>query len=349
MNTQKCISDADLARLWEDDVTPQEKQVLQRHIKTCSKCKACWQRMSAGARNVENLLFEATRKERTKGECLSEDVLAGFVNQTLDLEKRRTAEEHLAQCSLCRDALADRFSDAYAKEGDRWWPEYVGRQILGLLAQLPEEEISRVLEELNISPAPPVRSEAIIKLSIFQPAESQARRLAAATGEGFSVQTIRQNDPAFEFELVQFGEQLRITARSLEEDSSCKECLARLELYEGESCLCSRVVLVEKGQAQCIFEPEEVRGLKPRQGHLILKLIPMVTLDQLASAGSEAYMPILSRLLKHKEAKIRWNTVEVIARICGPGAHSLIKPLLDDKDENVRTAVKKALRQFPEQ
>lgn len=348
MNKQKCISDADLGRLWEGDVTPQEKQALQQHIELCLDCGTRWQRMSGGAQHAETLLLEAARKARTAGGCLSEDLIAGFIDQTLDPRKRRMAEEHLSQCPRCRDALADRFSEAYEREGDFWWSQYVGQQVLGLLAQLPEEEINYLVEDLNVAPTPLSQSEAVIKLPILEPAESEARRLAAATGEGFSVQTLRQDEPPFEFELVQFGEQVRITARILDEDSPYKECLARLGLFERDTCRWSRVILIDNGEGEYVLEPEDVRGLRLQRGHLALKLEPLVTLDQLASAGSEAYMPILSRLTKHEAPMIRRGTIEVIARICGPKAHSLIEPLADDEDEMVRLAAKKALNQLPE-
>jgi len=347
MNTQKCISDADLARLWEDDVTPQEKQALQQHIEICPDCRTRWQQMSAGAQHVETLLFETARKARMKGECLSDDLLAGFIDETLGPEKRYTVEDHLTKCSLCRETLADKFTDAYAKEGDTWWSQYVAHQILGLLVQVPDQ-IDHLLEALNITTGSPVQSEAIVKLPMLEPAQSEARRLAAATGEAFFAQTLRQEKPAFEFELVQFGEQVRISARSLGDDSPYKNCLARLELFEGVLCRCSRIILIDKGEGECVLEPEEARGVRPQQENLAMKLVPIVTLDQLASAGSDAYMPILGKLLRHEEPKIRCATVEVIARICGPQAQSLIKPLADDEDETVRQAVKKALNQFPQ-
>ena len=348
MNTQKCISDADLGRLWEGDVTAQDRQALQQHIEACPDCKDRWQRMSAGAQHVETLLFETADKTQMVGGCLSEDLLTGFIDEDLDPTKRCMVEEHLDQCSRCRDALAGKFSDIYAKDGDTWWSQYIGGQILGLLTQLPKEEISDVLEALKVTPALSVRSEAIIELPILEPAESEARRLAAATGEGFSVQTIQQNEPPFEFELVQFGEQVRITARALDEASPYKNCLARLELFERDNCRWSRIILIGKGEGQCVLEPEDVRGLRLQRGHLAMKLEPLVTLNQLASAGSEAYIPILSRLSKHEDPRMRRAAVEVIARICGLQAPVLIESLADDEDEAVRLAVKKALNQCSE-
>jgi len=348
MNRQKCISDADLARLWDGDVAAQDEQALQQHIEICPDCRDRWKRMSAGAKHVESLLSEAAGKTQAAGECLSGDLLTGFVEDTLKPEERQVVEDHLTQCSGCRDALAEKFSDAYAKEGNTWWSEYVGRQILGLLVQLSEEEIDDALEALGATLAPPVRSEAIIQLPALEPAESEARRLAAATGEGFSVQTLHQDEPAFEFELTQFGEQLRITARSLGEDSPYKDCLAKLEFLEQDICRSSRFILIDKGEGRCVIEPDDVRRLRLREGHLALRLEPLITIDQLASAGSDAYIPILSRLSIHKDPRIRRAAVEVIARICGPKARSLIEPLADDDDETVRSAIKKALSQFPQ-
>jgi len=105
MNTQKCISDADLARLWEGDVTPQEKQTLEQHIKIFPDCRNRWQQMSAGAQHVETLLFETAKKALMKGECPSDDLLAGFIDETLGPEKRHTVKDHLTKCSLCREAV----------------------------------------------------------------------------------------------------------------------------------------------------------------------------------------------------------------------------------------------------
>lgn len=348
MNTQKCISDADLARLWEDDVTPQEKQALEQHIEICPDCRTRWQQMSAGAQHVETLLFETARKARTAGECLSDDQLTGFINETLEPGVRSRVEDHLARCSGCLDALAEKFTDAYAKEGSTWWSEYVAHELLVLFALLPERQLCDLLEALNVTRTSTEGSAVIIKLPMLESAQSEARRLAAATGEAFFVQTLRQEKPAFEFELVQFGEQVRISARSLGDDSPYKNCLARLELFEGDLCRCSRIILIDKGEGECVLEPEEARGVRPQQENLAMKLVPIVTLDQLASAGSDVYMPILGKLLRHKEPKIRCAAVEVIARICGPQSQSLIKPLADDEDETVRQTVKKALNQFPQ-
>ena len=181
----------------------------------------------------------------------------------------------------------------------------------------------------------------------MEPAEGQDRRLAAATGEGASEQTLTQEEPPFIFELFQFGDQVEITARPQEKGSPYENCLARLELCEDGNCVWSQVILVDKGEGQCVLEPDDTRRLRPQQKHLPIRLQPLVSLEQLASAGSSAFMPILRKLLKHKDPEIRYGTVQVVGRICGTEARSMIEPLAEDGDEKVRLAVKKLVGQLP--
>jgi len=346
MSTRKCISDADIGRLLDDDVTSQEKQSLHEHIETCLLCRTRWQQVSTGAGQLDNLFALTVKKAQTPDKCLSENVLAGFVNQTLGKTERCKAEHHLAQCSCCRDRLASKFAESYEKEGNKWWSEYAASQMLGLLA-LAADQIDGLVEFLSIETSQSVHSTTIIKLPLLEPAQEQARRLAAATGEGFSVQTLRQQEPPFEFELAQFGEQLRITARPLQKDSPYDNCLARLKIFERDVCRWSEVILIDKGECKCVLEPEQTHNLRPEQVHLTLRLEPIVTLEQLVASGTQAYVPILKRLLKNKDPEIRSAAIKVAARIYGPEANSLIEPLIDDKDEMVRQVAKEALNRFP--
>lgn len=300
-NNQNCISDADLSRLWEDDLKQLRQQQLQQHLDSCPQCKSRYEQMSAGAGWLETLF--------------SKD--AG-----LQLEKD------------------------FAEKGDAWWSEYAAEQIFGLLAQVPEQ-IDYFCEIPGVKTTPFVRSDAVIDLPIFQPTEGEVKRLAAATGYGFAEQTLRQEQPPFEFHLIQFGEQLKIEVSTIEENSPYKHCLARLELSGQDTCLLSKILLIDKGKSQSVLSPDDTHRIKPQQGHLSIKLTPLVTQQQLIEAGSEAYAAILTKLLEHNEPAIRCNTVKVIARILGTKAPSLIRPLANDKSEIVRTAVQKALKRFP--
>jgi len=300
MDTKNCISDTDLVRLWENELVPQKKTLVQQHLENCTKCMKRWEQMSAGAGYFDDLMDD---------------------NAISKLEKE------------------------YDEKGQMWWSEYVAEQIFGLLVQVPDQ-INDFRKILGVKASVFVRSEAVIDLPLLQPAQEHVKRLAAATGEGFAEQRLHQDEPPFDFHLVQFGEQLRINV-SAPEDSPYKHCLARLELLRADVCMLSRILSVDKGEAQLVLEPKDIRPLKLSQQRISVKLMPLVTQQQLIEAGAEVYVAILTKLLEHNEPVIRCNTVKVIARILGSEAPSLIKPLANDSSEIVRAAVQKALKQFP--
>jgi len=339
MNAQTCLTDADLGRLCEGDVTAKQRGVFERHLEACSKCRARWEQVAAGARYVEGVLSGAkTAGVRTA--CPSQNLLAGYLDGSLDAAGKRLVKRHLAECRACQEQVqaVKWLSDAYAEEGGEWWNQYVGQQILHLVAHAPEV-LSEVLAAVKVARPAAIRSRATINLPILRVGVG----IAAATGEGFFEETLRQDEPPFEFHIVQFGEELRVTACAVGEISPYRDCLARLRLFEGDSCRLSRYILIEDGQGQCSVEPEESRAARPKKKPLRVDLEPVVRVDQLAAAGGEAYEPILERLLKHGDASLRTHAVEILARIRGPQAGPLIEPLASDPDQAVRAAVRRAM------
>jgi hypothetical protein len=343
MNAQTCLTDADFGRLCEGDVTAKQRGVFERHLDACSQCKARWEKVAAGARYVEGVLSGA-KVIGSQTKCPSQDLLAGYLDDSLDAAEKRLVSRHLAECRTCQEQVqaGKWLSGAYTEEGGEWWNRYIGQQILHLVACAPEV-LSEVLAAAKVGQAADVKSEAIIRLPILEPAEAATLRMAAATGDGFSEQILRQDEPPFEFHVVQFGEQIRVTVRTLEEASPYKDCLARLRLFEGDFCRLSRYILLEDGQGRCTVEPEEAQVARPKKERLRVDLEPVVGVEQLAAAGSEAYVPILERLLKHGNASLRTHAVEILARILGPKAGPLIEPLASDPDETVRAAVRRAM------
>jgi len=323
------------------------QSLILEHIESCAECRENWQQVSAGAQHVQSLLSKAAGKAKETLRCLSEDQIRQYIADTLDQRSRQIADRHLDRCSKCRDAVAAKYAEAYEEEGGAWWNRYVEEQLISLLGLLPQAELDKIIGELETAPAQSELTGQVIRLPIPEPARGETMRLAAATGKGFSTRTIRQDDPAFEIELVQFGEQLRMTIRSLAEDPSQKECLARVEFLEQDHCRFSMVVLIEDGQGRCIVQPDEVRRLKLDQEGLSPRVELVDSIAKLAEAGAEAYVPILEKLLKHEDPNIRRSAVAVTARICGPGSRPLVETLSNDPDESVRSAAKKALNQFP--
>ena len=220
-----------------------------------------------------------------------------------------------------------------------------GLRILRLIAMAPEEMdgVMTLVEPVQVQAAP---SGQTITLPMLRPTQAGPLRLAAATGEGFTEQVLRQDEPPFEFQLVQFGMQLRITVRAFGEDSPHRDCLARLRLREGDDVGLSRGVLVEKGEGRCTLEPDEVRALQPERQELTVRLEPLVALSQLVALGEEAYVPILTRLLAHEQPEVRGSAVQVLVQLRGPAAIPLIRPLVEDEDEGVQAAARRVLSRF---
>ena len=346
MNAHACLSDEDLGRLWEGDLPPEQRERFEQHLRTCSRCRGQWDQMVAGGKYVDSVLTRAEQRS-PKTSCPSEDVLSNYLTDALDPEQKQTVEDHLRECMDCRDKTLTtwRLSEVHAEEGETWWAEYVGEQMLHFVAAVPEA-FDEVLAACN-APAPSViHLGPIIRLPAFEPAQLVRRRKAAATGEGFHEQVLHQDDPPFEFHIVQFGDQVKIKAIAEAPDSPYRDCLARLELMEGDRCRLSRVILVEKGQGECALGPDQTRAVRPDRTDMAVKLAPLVTLEQLGEAGGEAYVPILERYLRHDEPAIRRGAVEVLVRIGGPAARPLIEPLATDPDEEVRAAVRKGLDQM---
>jgi hypothetical protein len=279
--------------------------------------------------------------------CLSEDILASFVDGSLDSDTRSIAEKHLFDCEHCTDALAKKFATAYEQNGDAWWSEYAADQMLHLLALVPGK-LDDLVGMFKVTVREPLQLGQTIRLPIFKSGTGDRMRLAASTGDGLSEQRFHQDDPPFEFHLVQFGKQLRIDIRTEKEDSPYANCLGKLEFMEGQTCRHFRAVLIDNGQGQCIFEPQEALAMRPEHQPPTMRFTPLVTLADLESAGTEAYRPILASLLRNAGSQVRRAAVEVAARIYGPNVNSLIGHMTDDDDETVRQAVEKALSQFPQ-
>jgi len=276
--------------------------------------------------------------------CPSQETMLSYLGGSLEQVGVQAIDDHLLECRECREhvLLARTFGSTYSGQAEEWWTEYVGREMLHLLAEVPEI-IDEVRTASKAGPLPAVHSEAFADLPLLRSARTAAQRLAAATGEGFHQQVITQEQPPFDFMLQQFGNELRVGIRAHLADSSYGNCLARLEFLEGQACLYSRFVLIENGHGKCVLGSAETRSLRPGEGRLTVRLTPLETLQELSSAGEAACIPILERLIEQDDVRIRACAVQVLARIAGPWARPLLKRLEDDTDEDVRAAVRKAL------
>lgn len=344
METQACLTDVDLSRLWEDDLDADRRAALEQHLTTCPRCRARWDQLREGAASATST-FRRAMAVPPRGECPSREVLTAYLDRTLGPDEAQDVDAHLAACPECSDRVAKLLEDRAPKAEDAF-RRYLARRLLDLLVRVPEEAdaLAAALRSHPETPAPPTPD---VRLPLAEPATGAALPLAAATGEGFSEQVLRQEDPLFEIHLVQFGDQLRVTVRTREAESPYRDCLARLVFLEGDTVRFARVVRVADGEGRCVLPPDKTEALRPEREPLAARLEPLVTLEDLAGAGADAYTPILDRLLRHQDPAIRRHAVEVLAVIRGPAACPMIRPLADDPDDSVRAAVQQTLARFP--
>jgi len=344
METQACLTDADLSRLWEDDLDADRRAALEQHLTTCPRCRARWDQLCEGARYAASA-FRRAMAAPPGGECPSRETLRAYLDHTLGADEAQDVDAHLTACPECSDRVAE-ILEARGPEAEDAFRRYLARRLLDLLVAVPEEA-DALAATLRSPPEAPTAATPDVRLPLAKPATGAALPLAAATGEGFSEQVLRQADPPFEIHLVQFGDQLRVTVRPLEAESPYRDCLARLVFLEGDTRRFARVVRVADGEGRCLLPPDQTHALRPEREHLAARLEPLVTLEDLAGTGPDAYLPILERLLRHQNPAIRRHTVEILSVVRGPAAGPIIQPLAEDPDDSVRAAVQKTLARFP--
>ena len=111
MSTLKCISDADLSRLWDGGVTDSERSSFEAHLKSCVACRERWEQMAAGAEYIDTALGIA---KVSAGTCPDDELMAQCIGGMLDAADEEPVEEHLRLCADCRERaettirLADR-------------------------------------------------------------------------------------------------------------------------------------------------------------------------------------------------------------------------------------------------
>ena len=83
-------------------------------------------------------------------------------------------------------------------------------------------------------------------------------------------------------------------------------------------------MLIDKGQGQCILEPDEALAIPLEDRPPTMRFTPLVTLADLETVGAEAYRPILARLLRDADKR---RTVELFESF---GPHVVTRKQYDD-------------------
>jgi hypothetical protein len=80
--------------------------------------------------------------------------IIAFVSGNISKSELDAINLHIMTCPDCEGRLAEAFADAWEREGDNMWAEYVGAQLLSLFSLIPEEDLGPIMDGLGIqSPA----------------------------------------------------------------------------------------------------------------------------------------------------------------------------------------------------
>ena len=89
--------DEQLSAYLDGELTAQERQQVEAHLKICPQCRAEYEQL----RRVAELASEGLRSVR----CLSPADRAAYIHGLMDDEQRRAADDHLARCKSCREEI----------------------------------------------------------------------------------------------------------------------------------------------------------------------------------------------------------------------------------------------------
>ena len=341
-----CLSDSDLVRLRNQDLSELELTAFQKHLSSCPTCSRRWEDYSKDA----DLVAETLRKPHPRssvpvGPCLSDDQVAEYVSRVMAAKDTEAVERHLKGCRSCAAQVRSaRFFCWEAEHGELIQESSAGPgKLLELVSRAgPSGSMRQALQAGQ--PGPSVLFTEPIRLACLAPKVDAAQRLAAASGEGLSEQVFRRDQPPFEVHLVQFGQELHVTVQVGEAASPYADCLAELRLLQDDRCMLTRIVLVREGLGRCVINPSAIEQARPDRQAVKLSVHPLLTASQLASAGTPAFVPILEQLLDQDDVEIKQAALKMLALIGGPQATALLKRACGDASPPVRATAQEALR-----
>lgn len=340
MAKHECLSEANMNRLYDGDLSAGERSALEEHLKECSACRERWDEFVQGE---ELIMQELAPTEIDTSGCPGEDTLAAYADGLLPQEETTRVREHLEECPVCKQLVLS------VRLGTSLWYEHklepstenLAPGVLDILSRLPDAA-DRVRRWLQAKQQLAVSFMEDVMLPCFEPRPLAAQRLAAETGEGFKRQRLEQPDSPFEVELAQFGREARIIIKAQADEPGLNHCLVELHLIEDDECRLKRSVLVKEGEGRCVLLPDEVEGLRPDAEPFKVEVQPVVTLGQLEDLMVEASVAILSDLVEYPDPFIRRLSVEVLGETGSSQAIPAVAEAKEDSDPEVRRAAGRA-------
>ena len=345
-----CFTDSQFVQIWNRDATPEVLAGYQAHLDACNTCRQRWEEFSQKANWLSNrMAVNRQQSERkTAGPCPDPERLAEYTSGVLSATDAQAVEQHLQHCFMCASQVCDVLLDVWEEEHSSSNAEVrtTAASVLWLVSHMPQSP-HWVRSLTSKAPRRLMHFRENIQLPVMMPHAQRAQRLAAASGDGFSEQVIRQTDPPVTIHLTQFGQELRITVRVEPSVSAYTHCLAELKFLEGDLCRLTRVVLIEDGRGRCLIDPDSVLAALPQQQPFQVTLDPILTLEDLETAGTSAFIPILEKLVMQPQPEIRGIAIKLLGQTTDPVARALLQRLSQDPDSQLATWARQALQAKP--
>ena len=340
-----CLDDETMEALVTGFLDEPARAEAVAHVRQCPACRETLQQTLTVYRALDRVFAEETRED-----CPSGAELARYEAGELDVPEGQRIEAHLKTCVRCAADLHELQKTAPASPvaeqpgpDDRRFAVATEAIPVVCAAAVDEPSIAAWAEE---SVQMVYKFPEAVSLPCFVPQAQQQRRLAAGTGKGLRRQDLDTRDSPLQVELVQFGDEVRLTVGAGEEGSQYADSIVRLVLAEGEKVRLTRLIPLRNGRGSCVLSPEEVLACTPERRALVASVEVLDAQRMLRAAGKAAVVEALVGLLAHADPSVRRSAIDLLAESGATGRLDAIAALKTAPDETVRSAASRAWRRL---
>ncbi len=324
-----CLSEETIEALVAGLLDEADRCRALAHLRQCPACREAvgdttlvWQALDP--------IFAAESRDR----CPSAEQLDRYLQGTLSGAEARQVQEHLATCVRCAADLQALRAPAPGPAATRVIPLlHATAKGHPAVQRWTRESVDRVFR----LPEP-------VRLTSLAPGADRQQRLAAATGQGFTEQRLTADASPYELEIVQFGEEIRLTVSLTDPNVPAAEGIVRVVLAEGDEVRLERLIAIQEGRGGCVLTPDEVRRCAPQQEPLTARVERLDAWRMLRDAGTAAVAPAVVELLAHADAAVRRAAIALLTEAGAVQVLGAIAACQEDADPSVRAAATRAVK-----
>ncbi|MBI3796679.1 MAG: zf-HC2 domain-containing protein, partial [Deltaproteobacteria bacterium] len=182
-----------LSQFFDQELEKQEADKIRQHLETCPECRAKGERLERMEATVRGVLSKSLSRlppPAPSQECLSPEIISGYIQRTLPAEDGARAEKHLQACDACLNEVIEAFQISSSLASAKREPVLatLKARVASLWASPPGEEKTvsfprlviqiaqkglRLLEQHLVSPLLDVQ-EILVPLPAYRSAEGPA-------------------------------------------------------------------------------------------------------------------------------------------------------------------------------